>query len=1344
VGSGSHALYVLKFRSISNEECCRQRHEINEFPQPFTSVNPERLIIMQITRANRMNATTNADTSRLESRSLVAKKSAVGRVLGMFTLALLLVTALSASAQTVRFRATRVRITVPLNYSGTDLITNLATISTNVASPVNFAVTGLPAGASYTLTDQNTNVLTSSMVTTNLYLWVHTTNVAQGTYTFSLNGSGGAVNNILFILQAGHVWNGSTNAVVDGSGSWSDASKWLGGVPGAGDDVIFTDSGGQTNYFTTLITNIVGGVTNISTNFLVNSVIDSDTTIGSLRFSQLSNNTTYHVLNISPGRTLSITGTNGFSFLRDYIEDNTTGSPLAPPAGWADPRVTFLGTNATMVVSNDSANFALLIPAQRASHIDMTQLDRFEANVVRFGLGDYSLYPNYGNYNYANQYPDSGSPKRFLANVSFARTNILRASFADPYHYTNVDDRKYSFTFLNSSRAGTTAQALLQLGISNAFFCDGVNILGANQQGNLRFNPTFANNTNFTCSAYFRNTNGGRMSMFAIADGAGTNEARSHTKALNLDFSGGTLDILADKFYIGRDRPLLTDCVYQGFFLMGRGTVDVNTVVLGYQEYAGQTNTTEFRGYCQGRISMTNNPSFTNSAGLFTNSGIFKVNDTLILGYVTQTDTYGLGDSGNGNYGQVFLGNGSTLAANRILIGNPSYTTPASFTYGFKNVILVTNRSSLIISNTMGTNLPGTTDGHVVQLDMRNSSLTLHPTSKNFFGPYVCVTNLFTDGAILNLATVPVWPTNEYPKDITLIQFETGSSSFTLGACPFDPTNGSPTYQPATPTLINNSTSVVLHLDILYPQVLIWKGFNDGNWDFTTQNWATTNGLTTNFHNGDFVIFDDRLQNNIDVTITTNVMPGQAPGVFGITVNNSGRNIDYTFGSSGGSVIGSQLRKQGTKSLTINAPMSTAIEIAGGSVSGNGSVSAVTVNAGTTLNFSGSINSTLTTAGTATSAGTVNGQVVVQTGGVFTNNGTVNGTLAVQSAAWAVNNGTWRIGSSTTSTNSTLINAGSIVGNSLVINGRFIDMGSALGSLTLDTALTIGGGSFTGGNDDYITNRIGAGTFIPGGDGLGVTYVYKGECIGNPCYNGRIDFARGSTNIYKVDPGAPSGSANTKTRCGFQSFGPSQSAFQFNGCTILITNVGTTPFAASQSYKLFSGLGASELLNNPGQNTTNTYPTILPPTPGPGLAWDLRNLWMADAPGQNGIIRIVSVATNPISLTPSYSYGTNYSYATNVVDGVTNVVTTTNTLYIAQFQWPTNYIGWRLEQQNRALNEGISTNRTAWSTTWNTTAVSIVASPWTNFMLTTNTLYSVSPTRTNRNPGCYFYRMVYP
>src|SRR5947208_3444214 len=83
-------------------------------------------------------------------RSALKPSGPSNRSFRMVVPLLLLLGASSIWAQPVRFRAAQIRITVPLNATDSTVITNLVTVE-NVATPVNLDVTGLPAGAGYTL-----------------------------------------------------------------------------------------------------------------------------------------------------------------------------------------------------------------------------------------------------------------------------------------------------------------------------------------------------------------------------------------------------------------------------------------------------------------------------------------------------------------------------------------------------------------------------------------------------------------------------------------------------------------------------------------------------------------------------------------------------------------------------------------------------------------------------------------------------------------------------------------------------------------------------------------------------------------------------------------------------------------------------------------------------------------------------------------------------------------------------------------------------------------------------------------------------------------------------------------
>ena len=280
----------------------------------------------------------------------------------------------AAHAQTLRFKSPQDRVTVPVNFSGEITVTNQVTASGLGGNVVSLTVSGLPSGVTATLTDTNGNALNSTTGNTNLWINLTFTGVAEGVYTFSLNGSATDTNsqpvnnNLLFTLQSGFIWNGSTNVAADGAGTWSDSTKWApsGNVPGIGDDAVFADPGSQTN-------SLINGV------LAPNIVVSGNTTVGSLRFAQT--NATFQTIQINPGMKLSVLGTNGFSLQRDFIADSGYGNMVNAIS------VTFVGTNgATLVVSNQSANFSVLDDTSgnnKLSTLDMSGLDNLSVNVSR-------------------------------------------------------------------------------------------------------------------------------------------------------------------------------------------------------------------------------------------------------------------------------------------------------------------------------------------------------------------------------------------------------------------------------------------------------------------------------------------------------------------------------------------------------------------------------------------------------------------------------------------------------------------------------------------------------------------------------------------------------------------------------------------------------------------------------------------------------------------------------------------------------------------------------------------------------------------------------------------------
>src|SRR6185312_9047439 len=285
----------------------------------------------------------------------------------------------------------------------------------------------------------------------------------------------------------------------------------------------------------------------------------------------------------------------------------------------------------------------------------------------------------------------------------------------------------------------------------------------------------------------FRGTNGGRMSIFSVSDDGGTNQANSNVKS-TIDFSGAnnTVSILADRFYIARDRTMIKSNQtpnVQGDFTMGAGTVDVNTAVLGFQEHsnkidwsAGGSGAQAYLNYCQGRLTVGNSGTAVNLGGTF------KVNGTLTLGYTADRNPVSSAQQFN-TYGRVTINSNATVAANTIICDGGLNFYDAS---GRQNEIDINQGGNLIISNTCG--FPNLGDGYpnfsaadprgmpLDTLQIAGGKLTLNvdPSRTNVF-----VRTLSTPGLIPGIIKVAsLTGVTTFPAQIPVI-------SYTGNAAPF-------------------------------------------------------------------------------------------------------------------------------------------------------------------------------------------------------------------------------------------------------------------------------------------------------------------------------------------------------------------------------------------------------------------------------------------------------------------------------------------------------------------------------------------------------------------------------
>ena len=1113
-----------------------------------------------------------------------------------------------APAQTfVTIKPFQVRMEVPAGLSGTYYInpcsmrapTNVATSyyldadGTNywIIPTITVGVSGATAGCTATLVDSglvnpigpitfakttSLNITNGTATSSNLIVkLVFDGTQASGVSTLSITATGTGINDTFLLpVEVAKIWNGSANAALNGAGSFTDSTKWLGGsAPGPTDNVVFTDVGTQTN-------SLVGVGSLVSTNYLTNCVITSSSVISSLRFAQTNGlgtpQTNYHNLYINPGVTLAIAGNDGFKMLRDYTY-------------WKQVMiVSIYGTNGTLIQTNENSSFSILAAegSTRAT-LDMSKLGSLHLDVNRLYLDDFSGYPNFYNLEITNSYtgttPGSGGPSAFYGTWSMAGTNYVKATYVDPYNYTNVLSRNYALTLGRNplSGGGSSTDAELYMGNSNVFNLDSICIAGT---ACLGADFHFLNTGSY---AKFRNADGvSRMSMFATADAGGVSfipgsKTKCGGSGTGVDFTKGTVDMLVDRLYMSLDATN-NYAAGNGYsqtsgFYLGAGTIDANTVILGYQSQGNATNGASCYANCY-----------------LTNATLLKVNNTLTLGYTTAAVPEA------SCYGVLNIAAGSTVMANNIAVGGPAKTSVG-------NNIVLTSGASLIVSNDIADATP---NGALGTLSFGgNSSLTLFINGAKPQVPLVYVTTLSAAGTGNKLIIGGV--TNlTYPAYVPLIQ----GAGATISS-PFDAGVTMPAGSGLYGIILPTSSTNTINLEIIARTAshLLWRGTNatgTADWDYTTPNWLDqTTGLMTNYNNPDIVAFDD----NPGVATNINLSGGVALSPSAVNMTNN--TLYYTFLNGPNQIQGSAaLNKYGSGTVEVDGNTTLNVQLNQGALTGfsSGSVGGVSVTAGAVMNYYGAIGGSLNCAGTATSSGSIAGTLTVLPGGVVTNSGTAANPFSVQTngflfntALGSLNNiGAGSSGAPQVASGGVFVNDGAVGANSaggiLYVSGTFKDLGDGSDSLTLQS-VTVGA----------------CGTFIPGGNGTGTTTI-TGDGTGT--FPGTALLVQGSTNIFKINV---AGSANTLLNVASLSFGGSSSQRSQNGCTLLIINTSGTPFSAGQSFKLFTSLGGTG-------SSTNTYPVITPRTPGAGLVWDLSQLW----PG--GYIGVAAAGSGP-TLTNSFA-----------------------------------------------------------------------------------------------------------
>ena len=249
-----------------------------------------------------------------------------------------------------------------------------------------------------------------------------------------------------------------------------------------------------------------------------------------------------------------------------------------------------------------------------------------------------------------------------------------------------------------------------------------------------------------------------------------------------------------------------------------------------------------------------------------------------------------------------------------------------------------------------------------------------------------------------------------------------------------------------------------------------------------------------------------------------------------------------------------------------------------------------------------------------------------------------------------------------------------------IVNGGLTKSGT--GTMRLTSASGYSGGTTISAGRLLVNNAAGSAT------GAGSVTVNNGTLGGTGAITGPVSILASGT----IAPGVSIGTLtinNSLTLSGI-------TAMELNattGTNDVIRGLTSVTYGGTLSLSNLSGAittsSAFKLFN--ASEYHGAFATIIPASPGPGLAWNTNTL------ATEGTLRVLS--TTPTSIASAMSG---------------NLLT---------FSWPADHTGWRLQVQTNAPSIGLSTN-------W-------VDVP--NSRVTNRITFTIDPAI-----GCAFYRLVYP
>jgi len=504
------------------------------------------------------------------------------------------------------------------------------------------------------------------------------------------------------VLTANPVWAANVQwsgaDAINNNVNWSDGINWAGTSPGPADAVLFFDDGGAAS----------AGI--------VDNIVDASTTVTSLKYGNTNN---FHTTQINAGQTLTVT-----SGLTVGTETGTANQGQIVTATVVGPG-TLSVANGSLIVRQCNSSSS----TTRNALLDMSGLSNFTANVSTLSMG-----------------------------VQLGATPGIRASGAIYLAMTNRITAPIIVLHFNPTSPVLGNNNILYLGQTNVIFANIITNGGIKSQNStlMAFRPGLDSPV-----AYFRAADGvSRVTTWVTGDDTQAATSANTANGIN-DFSIGTVDALVSTMELGKganaNGTTPGSSPGMGTLKIGNGTVDVNTLRVGYQTASGVTNAG--KGFV-----IVGGPQ-----------GLVKVNTLMEVGKVTGTPMAT-------SFGSVTVTNGGTLQAKSVVFG--TNTAPNVFTIGSDNV----GGGNLVVNDTAAT-VVGTAASRLATLNITNAAVRLALNGSTATTPkiYVGALNIPTTGGSTTTINIDSIANVTTTTTFSIINFTTLSgdpTTFVVGNLP--------------------------------------------------------------------------------------------------------------------------------------------------------------------------------------------------------------------------------------------------------------------------------------------------------------------------------------------------------------------------------------------------------------------------------------------------------------------------------------------------------------------------------------------------------------------------------